>query len=73
MRESLNMIVYEKFFPDFFFFLSVIGLFWYGVWGGRGGHAKKGVIIKKGTINKIICFHSKTFLLVLKITSLQCL
>ena len=27
-------------------------------------HAKKRVIVKKGAINKIICFHSKTVLLV---------
>ena len=32
----------------------------------KGAIAKKGSIAKKGAINKIICFHSKTVLLVLK-------
>ena len=30
---------------------------------GGGGHAKKGVFAKKGAINKIFFFHSKTVLL----------
>ena len=47
-------------------FLRVVGLLF--VWclrGGGGEHRKKGVLAKNWAINKLICFHSKTVLLVL--------
>ena len=49
---------------------------WYVVFfcffgGGEREHAKKGVLAKKWIITKIICFHSKTVLLVLTLCGLK--